>query len=252
MVVALDAEREATGQSRIIDIMFAGGYSIPQRQWRDFAKTIVNFMDDIVDYVLWNDDIPIEIAAATILDTKNISLSDKLAKRLLQFLPLIDKFIRAQRRMMVLHRLVQAGLRIDVYGHGWEQATFAKNLCIHKPLSFPEMLKEMCKAKMVLNIAAILPRPHERVFSAMLNGAVAVTNVNKYWTEEFTSSELVTFSLQDLRVLPDRLAALLADPARLDAIAAAGRAKAERSHTWLARAQKIVEAVGLYRVLRAL
>src|SRR5690606_37253109 len=125
-------------------------------------------------------------AVQEVIAARNLYLDPELTRKLFKILPLADKYIRMKRRMDCLGVLAKNGVRIKVFGNGWDKAPFASGLEIHKAVSFLELLALIGRTKIVLNILPLFSDgSHERVFSAMLNGAVAITDQNRYYETEF-------------------------------------------------------------------
>lgn len=167
-------------------------------------------------------------------------------------MPLADLYLRMKRRKECLEVLAEAGLKIKVFGNGWAKTSFAENFEIHPAVKFDELLKLVAKSKIVLNIVpSFVEGSHERVFTAMLNGAVALTDRNKYYEKEFKEgSNIVFYSWDNLTELPDRLNDLLCDQERLNFIAAEGKKVALQKHTWTVRALALLEMAKNYKWLR--
>ncbi len=100
----------------------------------------------------------------------------------------------------------------------------------------------MGDSKIVLNtLPWFRDGSHERVFNAMLSGAVAVSETTQYLEEALPSDAWVSFDLspESLEGLAQRILALLADESRLQGIASAGYEAALSAHTWENRAQEL-------------
>ncbi|AOQ23414.1 hypothetical protein MTAT_09950 [Moorella thermoacetica] len=239
-----------------IDVLFGGSYQDPdsvRNIWASQNTSLTKLLDDIVDYILSRDFISLAVAAENVLASKSIYLSNELSNKLVSLLPLVDKYIRSYRRCECLRVLAGSGLRIDIYGSNWENARIkANNLIIHQPVGFLEMLGLMQQAKIVLNIGPNFPYGgHERVFSSMLNGAVTLTDINQFYLEEFNDGEdIVLYSWTKLRELPQKIYGLLDNQDKMEAIRLAGKRKTEEKHTWHVRAEKILDTVELFKLLR--
>ena len=246
------AERYNNMDRRNKDVVFCGSYSNPNISWTD--SPMKPLLDDVAEYMLSTENIQVQDALLQVLKTKNYSLSPEFFKRVLAMVVYVDIYIRNVRRARTITELVDAGIRLNLYGNGWEQLPCTKWCDIHKAVSFDEMLKVMCDAKIILNLANFFTYgSHERVFSAMLNGAVALTDVNGYWQDEFVEDkEIVTYSMLQVNELPQKITTLLADLPQLDAIAQAGQKKAEKCHTWRERAQEIIKLVQMMDGVRSL
>ena len=199
-----------------------------------------------------NENKPLEYAVQEVILAKNLYLDPILTRKLFQILPLADYYVRMKRRMDCIEVLAKAGIRIKVFGNGWTNSPFANKLEIYRAVNFTELLNLISKTKLVLNIVPSFSEgSHERVFSAMLNGAVALTDCNKYYETEFKEdSNIVMYSWNNLDELPDKINNLLRDEERLADIAQAGYKVAMKSHTWTARALAIIEMVENFRCLQ--
>jgi len=133
--------------------------------------------------------------------------------------------------------LEEAGIEVAIVGAG---------LAAHLPgvVDFPTSLDRMADAKVVLNILPNFPQgPHDRCFSAMLNGAVAASDANRYLQSEFKNgSEILLFDWQKPDSLAETLTELLANPDEWQTIADKGRSITESRHTWTHRAEAAINA----------
>lgn len=211
-------------------------------------------MDDIVEHILNKDYINLAVAADEVLTFKSIYLSHELSNQLIKLLPFVDKYVRAYRRKIGLQILAKAGIKIEIYGSNWENFNLetSNNIRIHPPINFLELLHLMQQSKIVLNIDPNFSMGgHERVFSAMLNAAVAVTNMNGFYSKEFIDGkEIVLYSWSKLDELPEKIMQVLSDRAIFESIRLGGQQKAETYHTWTERAKQILEFVDLYKSLK--
>ena len=106
----------------------------------------------------------------------------------------------------------------------------------------------MTRGKAVVDFGFYEDGSHERVFTAMLNGAVSVAIDNPYHRENFTDGEdICLYKFTELDRLAETLQNLLADQDRLQAIAAAGQQNAINHHSWEKRAESIIDYVEQYR-----
>ena len=143
-------------------------------------------------------------------------------------------------RIAHLERLADLGL--TVYGYGEEDWKASPLLapCWHEPISDRETLN-LCynAARLSVNIT----RPHGftslnmRVYEAMAAGSLMLTDEKSDARELFEAErEIVTYgSLDELRETASRL---LADDAKRERIAEAGRRRVLREHTYEARARE--------------
>lgn len=99
----------------------------------------------------------------------------------------------------------------------------------------------MEESKIVLNhMAWFKYGASERIFEAMLQGAVSLTDESEYLKAHFTDSENIKFfSLSHLDELPHIVHALLSDPHWSESITENGYRLAARSHTWMNRLEAL-------------
>jgi spore maturation protein CgeB len=98
----------------------------------------------------------------------------------------------------------------------------------------------MRKSKIVLN-TIMVPGSHERVFSAMLNGAVVLSDSNQFYQDFFKDGEdLLLYRWTQIDKLPGIIKEALSSPEKLAQIAAAGQQKAMAEHTWEKRAEMLL------------
>ncbi|WP_338825222.1 hypothetical protein MHOCP_07580 [Moorella humiferrea] len=244
---------------RGIDILFGGSYQDPdsiRNIWVNLNTTIARLLDEIVDYILGKDYINLAIAAENVFASRGIYLNNELSNKLIYLLPFVDKYVRAYRRRQCLQVLADSGLRVHVYGANWENARIKakNNFLIHQPVGFLEMLGLMEQAKMVLNIDPnFADGGHERVFSAMINGAATLSNTNSFYSQEFMDGEdIILYSWSKLHELPSKIYGLLENPDKMEALRLAGKRKAEERHTWVVRAKIILDVIETYKSLKNL
>ena len=83
---------------------------------------------------------------------------------------------------------------------------------------------------------------HERIFTAMLAGAVCVTSKYQLLEKFFEDGkEIVTYPADAPEQLPVVIDELLSNPGHAAQIAAAGRKKALQKHTWKRRGEQIAK-----------
>jgi hypothetical protein len=248
-------ENESDESKREINVLFGGSFQSSNQFYETiaaFPKYVKKILDEVIELTLWQNGISMEDALNKVFKNHDIYLEPELSKKLNLLLHLVDQFIRARRREKVLEVLAKAGIVVDVYGNGWENAHWASSLRVHPPVDFLSMLELMNKSKLVLNIGPNFTNgSHERVFSAMLNGAMAVTDNNLYFASEFKAEEeILLYNWSELDVLPDKVAYYLSKPDQISEIAAKGRKKAETNHTWKNRAERILEILEVYTSMK--
>lgn len=161
---------------------------------------------------------------------------------------LIDLYVRTYLREKIFQKLAEAEINIHLFGADWDKMS-----CINIPmvkkhiisndrqLSSAECAQIMGNSKISLNVLPwFRDGAHDRVFTAMLQHTVSLTDESLYLHEQMEeNSDIVFYSLRRLEKLPDLVLGLLADNDRAEQIAQNGWMKASAKHTWENRAQNI-------------
>ena len=228
---------------RPLDIVFLGSFIDPstiETQWQRFPFYIRQLLYKITDNVVNNHPIAIETSALYVLQSMGYEDIKEINKLLSILIYESETYIRSLLRKTCIEVLDKAGISINVYGNNW-QPVF-KNVKIHPPVDFLQSLKIMQQAKIVLDISPMFPHgSHDRVFSAMLNGAVAITDFSTFYHQNFNLGEdLICYRWSNLEELPTIINELLSHPETLQSIALNGKETALSKHTWMHRAKQLL------------
>ena len=159
---------------------------------------------------------------------------------------LIDLYARTYFRGEVVRVLAEQGVRVDVFGAGWEMLSCGKpeNIIRHGgQVTSAVCVEAVRNARLSLNLMPwFKDGAHDRIFTAMLQRTVCVTDDSRYLRGEFADGEgLVYFSLKERERLPELVKTLLHDAAELEEIAEKGFRKARAGHTWRERAAELAK-----------
>ena len=135
---------------------------------------------------------------------------------------------------------------MSVVGAGWDKYDGAgrENLDIvsAEGVDITEVVRLMQRSKIVINNTNFYDGMHERIFTAMLTGAVCVTNEYKLLNSILENGkEIVTFPVNELDRFPKIIKDLLDNPERAEKIAEAGYRTALAGHTWEHRGEQIIK-----------
>ena len=223
---------------RSIDVLFIGSY-----------KYHYDIIYDDFDYkleqeLLRHPDKTFEDAVEFCLHTENITLSDKELKEFIQKHRFVDVNTNALFRFRILESLVLSGIPVTVYGHGWESTDiFHHPNFLYKGLIPPEEgIALMEESKIVLNhMAWFKAGASERIFEAMLQGAVSLTDDSIYLRECFEDlTDIAFYSLEHPELLPDMIHTLLTNTALSVRIVKNAYRKAKELHTWEKRLKTLL------------
>lgn len=228
---------------RKTDVLYAGGRSTnyilkDSSAWGFPIK-------QILEHLTTHPEDTIEAAIEQELRQAGVILADEeLRKFISYFGPIIEPIVRAFYREKIVGSIAKAGISLELYGDDWSVCDWVNLPNVHYSdrVSPEEILLMMEDSKIVLNsMPWFRDGSHERVFNAMLCGAVAVSETSKYLEEVLPPDTWVSFDLTpgSLSALPQRIAELLSDEDRMQKIASAGHALAVSTHTWEARASEL-------------
>ncbi len=176
---------------------------------------------------------------------RNIKLPDYAFANLLFASSIVDIYIRNYNRKLILDKLTSEGITIDVFGNGWESynCKHPENLRYHGNKPYHDILSVMSNSKIVLNpLPLFRDGSHERVFSSMLCGALCLSEINTYLSEEFShGKDIVFYDMSDLDTLASNIKALLSDANLSHKISENGKEKVFLKHLWENRAKDIIE-----------
>ena len=241
-----------TKDRRRFDLFFAGTFTDPAESYRrieEFPRGLRQVFHDAIELLLKNDNLPVFDALAQAMRTYGLDVhTDREAFNLLvtHYRPL-DTYIRAEKRLRTITALDQAGITLHLWGKNWPKYQF-KHHRIYAARNLDEINYLMTRSKIVLDLGFYEDGSHERVFTAMLNGAVAVAADNPYHRENFTDGrDICLYQFTRPEQLAESLRQLLADDPRRQAVAAAGKHNAEQHHSWKHRAATLIDYVRQYR-----
>lgn len=228
------------------DIVFTGTYQKPEMVY----KTIFSWPENVREIakhmaasIIEDSDQDLEICLQNCLEMFGIEVSPERFHELADgFFP-VDLYARNYYRDRMIRSLVENGLKVHVFGNGWEtfEGKGKENLIIEKG-NWYVARKAVADAKISLNIMPWFKDGfQERIAAAMLSGTVSVTDESAYIRENFADGkELVLYSLKNLEELPVKVKWLLSHPDEAEKIAAAGKERAKKELTWQHRTLEMV------------
>ena len=231
---------------RPIPVLFTGNFT-PKEQFEQYinrlGKEYADFYYGILEELLAKPSLPDDFVMEKHLKREFPDAAPEELRTTMSNMIFIDTYIRNHFREKVIQTLVDAKIPVHCVGHGWqllpckhpEYLTYEQN-----QLSLP-CLRRMTEAKISINVMPwFKDGAHDRVFNAMLNGSVAVTDHSSYLDEALTNHENVIFyDLAHLEELPDKTRHLLNSPEKQKALSDNGYRLAKESHTWLQRAKQL-------------
>lgn len=225
-------------RNRSIDILFVGTY-----KKREEYLQLTEFQKNIIQKLINNPYKTLEEVIENDYKEQYLSMDDTIIKTLIEENRIIDMYMKFYYRNKVVKTLVEAGIDVEVYGTGWEEAEYYSNPhFIHQgTLSQEECLNKMLDTKIVLNVMPWFKDGiHDRVLNAMFAGAVCITDDSQYLKEEFEADkEYVSFTLEQIDNLPKIVYKLLNDLDYAQCIVDNASKKIFNKHSWSDRIKMI-------------
>lgn len=241
---------EIFGNDRPLDVVFSaalyqGGQAEPAWHGYESNPYIVRILDDVADNMLKK---PVSTLTALqeVLEHRGF-FGEEYVKRFTPHLFSLFHYVKHRRRYIAMEQLAKEDIPVDVYGQGWDQVPFANKLRIHGETDYDEVLNAFTKAKVVFQDQAEYNNgAHDRVFTAMLNGAVVVSEYSTYLAREFdVNRDIYLFDWQNIASQLQVIKELITnEPMRLSsAVSAYGKANVR--HRWVNRANSIMEMMAM-------
>ena len=158
----------------------------------------------------------------------------------------LDMYNRTYFRGETVRTLVDNGVRVHVFGKGWEnlKVKHPENLILNgRQLDSAECVKIIRNTKIALNTMPwFKDGAHDRIFTAMLNKAVSLTDGSIYLKERFCDGkDLAFYELEHLDALPEQVLSMLGHPKKMKEIIEYSYERALREDTWANRAERLRE-----------
>ena len=228
---------------RKYDVIMVGNYCVPDT----FKKYITRIDDEytefyygMIDDLLANPWKTVEEVAESHLIDELGEVPEEELKKTMAALTFIDLYVRYTIRGRAVQELADAGIRVHVFGDGWDLLPCKKeeNLILMNNLDSAGCLKKLCQTKISLNVMPwFKDGAHDRIFNSMLNGAVCLTDSSVYLDSILHDNvDCSIYSLSRMDKLPEIVTGLLENPIHMQEIADQGYAMAKGAHTWAHRA----------------
>lgn len=240
-------EGEAVREDRKYGISFIGTYG----NYRKLCEVIrqsnreMRFLANRFLLIMRKDTgLTAENAFLKALEYYGVKLSDEQFLELFYEMRPVIQCVMYYYRERVVCTLLEAGIRVDIWGESWRDFRFADHsaLVIHRDVNCQEGLEVLKNSKISLNVMAWHKGGFtERLANSMLAGAAVLTDWTTYNGKGFSNGrQCVMFSLQRLERLPEIARKLLEDEKWRKEIAGQGYRYAEAYHTWDCRAGELL------------
>ena len=195
-------------------------------------------------------EMPMEEALLSVLDPEQLAdgrFGTTEFPVLMNYLYLIDKYVRNVRREKVMNYVASLGIPMVVLGEGWEATPLADNPNVHLlgARRIEDTFALMAESRQVLDINPLFSEGvHDRVTSAMRNGWVCLSDMSQQADPRLLDGrQLQYYTNWNLDLLGERL--LGTSMAQQEKIAYEAHIFAGTHYTWDAHARQLLELMGL-------
>lgn len=237
--------------SRNIDILYAGSLVDPnyiRNEWKKYDKNIVRILNSLIDVAVENYFIDVSEQIERLLIKYRIKNYDVSIKAIVH--SEFERYWRYHKRYKLLEILSSSDLIIQCMGESdaLNQLNKNGNFIIQDKVDYHNLLKLMSDSKMVLNMTGHLYYGiTERVLSAMINGAVAVTEEDRFTIERFSDGKNIV--LYNYETIIEKMHYHLNNLDNLKMIARNGQIEAKKSYDYRIGMAKLPRIVNnLFRV----
>ena len=241
-------EIEPSSDERTMDVIMTGNYTPPS-----FCEPYIHWINEeyaafyqgIIDDLIAHPHQTVEEVAMGHCEREMGKVPYEELRIAFSKMIFIDLYVRNYWRGEAVRVLADAGIKVDVFGKGWEELACAhpENLVLHPQITSHACLEQLQHAKISLNVMPwFKDGAHDRVFNSILNGAVCVSDKSKYLCEELAEGEGVCYyDLQNIEELPCIVKNLLQNENKMQDMIHNGRQKVRKKHTWETRANQIID-----------
>lgn len=235
---------------RPIDVLFLGSC---QKKHDDFPAIDflpdkgVKLYEEAFGFMLEDPSITAEYAVEKFLHIHNLNSEKSILYDLFinrQVSRCIEDVIRREYKLLVMHALDVAGIKVDIYGDKWEDENpFSENITIHPRVPCTECYKLIGNAKINLSLMPWFKKgSSEKPFAGMLNGAVCVSDTSTYLEETYIDGiDIMLFDLNHIEKASTDIIWLLNNPLEAEIIAQNGYWHAKDSDSTDVRVRQFLD-----------
>lgn len=236
-------------QPMLYDVCFLGSginYLAILEKWKaNYDAKTVKLLRDCAEAVLDDPALPYQMALIASLNPE--SFKEDAYTQLLNDL---DLYLRGIDRIRLIKSIKNCPVHIFgscLRGNSWKEILGAAgpNIHVHNPVSYQESIAIMRQSKIVLNSSPMFKQGgHERILTGLACNALVLTNETSYMLENFEhGKDLLLYSNRKIDSVDEMLAPYLENEELRLQVAASGKQKVLRSHTWDNRAKELIAQV---------
>lgn len=235
-------------KDRPYDLVFTGNYTPVEHIYREIEnleKDYRQFYSEIIGDLIAHPRVSMDVMLEQHIDRELGEVPDKEKRAAIAGMVFIDICIRSYFRGEIIKMLAEQDIKVHVFGANWEKLSCnnPENIISSgREVDSAACVNAIGNARISLNIMPwFKDGAHDRVFTAMLQKTLSLTDDSRYLREEFSEGkDIAFFSLEQWEKLPEIVRNLLAHPENAMEIAEDGYRKASAHHTWRQRAEILI------------
>ncbi len=234
-------------KERTFDILFCGTYYRPADKFADLRReleetfpgdtALYQFYEQMYQNLTADSSLNIEQAALRTAEQIKWEIPHDFMEVVMYCAESVDWAIRMYQRERVVEVLAASGQELYLLGRGWENHPSAGLPNVHRiddRIPYKDTLAYMGNARINLNVMPWFKAgTHDRIFNALLQKSVPLTDASSWITEHFTDgTDIALYDLKHLEMLPQITQRLLKDSELAEHIIQKGYEKVSRTFTW--------------------
>lgn len=168
-----------------------------------------------------------------------------------EYFAAIDEYIRTYFREKIFIEIAKSGVPFSIIGSGCDFLKTYDNVKLIKYVPGKKVVEEINKRKILIHVMPWTKcGPHDRVFDAMLNGTLAITDKSKYLERNYVNKESIIF--HDLKYIGQtarKVSYYFEHPEKAEKIANTGKEIAIQKDSWKCRAITLIDIIHKWNLL---
>lgn len=239
-------------RKRDYDVVFIGNYAdLPDlsEHFKMQSEEYIDYYYRIIDDMTAHPKMALHEALSKNLREEMKEMSNEELKTGMASLVFLDLYVRTYFRAKAVKLLAENGIKVHLFGKDWDKLDSMKQenlIWCGGQITSGECVQAVRNSRICLNVMPwFKDGAHDRIFTAMLNGSVALTDDSIYLREQFEDrKQICFFSLEQIEDLPKLAETLLQNPQMAEQIADKAYETAWQDHTWEKRAEVLEQYLG--------
>ncbi len=226
-----------------------------EEQLKSQTQEYIDFYYEIFEELKNHPKLPVDVTMERFIRREIPEVTDAELASAQHGMLFLELYIRTYYRQRVIRQLVDHGIRVHAFGKQWEKmdCEHPENLIAGGAMITSKACVEALQdSKIALNVMPwFKDGAHDRIFTAMLSGAISLTDDSIYLTEILTEGRNCMFyDLERLDELPDRVNGILENPGKAMEMQQEAYAFAKEFHTWEKRAAELHKYISNSNIIK--